>query len=127
VRACLSAIRQTRAIKALAHITGGGFIDNIPRVLPPGLAVHIALDRVPALPVFQWLATTGQVSEQEMLRTFNCGIGMVAVLDARNADAAIAALAKQGEKVVRLGEVIAAKAGGAVSFGGRLDLAWPPR
>jgi phosphoribosylformylglycinamidine cyclo-ligase len=127
VRACLHAMRETRAIKALAHITGGGFVDNIPRVLPPGLAVHTALDRVPVLPVFQWLATTGQVSQQEMLRTFNCGIGMVAVLDAGNADAAITALAKHGDKVVRLGEVIAAKSGSAVSFSGQLDLSWPPR
>jgi phosphoribosylformylglycinamidine cyclo-ligase len=126
VRACLAAIRETRAIKALAHITGGGFIDNIPRVLPSGFSVRIALDRVPVLPVFKWLAATGKISEQEMLRTFNCGIGMVAVLDAGNADAAIACLTKHGEKVVRLDDVIAAQGtvqgSGAVSFSGHLNL-----
>jgi phosphoribosylformylglycinamidine cyclo-ligase len=130
VRACLAAMRETKAIKALAHITGGGFIDNIPRVLPPGLAVRIALDRVPVLPVFQWLAATGKISEQEMLRTFNCGIGMVVVLDASQADAAIACLSRHGETVVRLGEVIAgqgtAQGGGAVNFSGHLNLSWPP-
>ena len=125
VRSCLAAIRETKAVKALAHITGGGFIDNIPRVLPPGFAVRLELDRVPVLPVFKWLAATGQVAEHEMLRTFNCGIGMVALLDRNNADAAIASLTKHGEKVVRLGEVVAAKDGGAVSFGGQLDLSWP--
>jgi phosphoribosylformylglycinamidine cyclo-ligase len=130
VRACLAAMRETKAITALAHITGGGFIDNIPRVLPPGLAVRIALDRVPVLPVFQWLAATGKISEQEMLRTFNCGIGMVVVLDASQADAAIACLTRHGETVVRLGEVIAgqgtAQGGGAVNFSGHLNLSWPP-
>jgi phosphoribosylformylglycinamidine cyclo-ligase len=127
VRSCLAAIRESKAVKAFAHITGGGFIDNIPRVLPPGLAVRLQLDRVPVLPVFKWLAATGKLAEQEMLRTFNCGIGMVAVLDAGTADAAIAAFAKHGEHVVRLGEVVAADGDGAVSFTGKLDLAWPSR
>src|ERR1700723_4767508 len=72
VRSCLAAIRQTKAVKALAHITGGGFVDNIPRVLPQGFTVAAKLDRVPVLPVFKWLAAKGDISEQEMLRTFNC-------------------------------------------------------
>jgi phosphoribosylformylglycinamidine cyclo-ligase len=125
VRSCLTTIRETKAVKALAHITGGGFIENIPRVLPPGFAARLELDRVPVLPVFKWLAATGKIAEQEMLRTFNCGIGMVVVLDSNNADAAIASFSKHGEKVVRLGQVIAAQAGGAVSFAGQLDLSWP--
>jgi phosphoribosylformylglycinamidine cyclo-ligase len=127
VRSCLAAIRDSKAVKALAHITGGGLTENIPRVLPPGLAVRLQLDRVPVLPVFKWLAATGNVGEKEMLRTFNCGIGMVAVLDPKKADAAIACLTKHGEKVVPLGEVVAAEAGGAVAFTGHLDLSWPPR
>jgi phosphoribosylformylglycinamidine cyclo-ligase len=125
VRSCLAAIRDSKAVKALAHITGGGFVENIPRVLPPGLGVRVALERVPVLPVFKWLAATGEIAEQEMLRTFNCGIGMVAVLDNSKAEAAIESFAKHGDKVVRLGEVVAAEGGSAVSFSGRLDLTWP--
>ena len=105
VQSCLAAIRATKAVKALAHITGGGFIDNIPRVLPHGLSVAIDLDRVPVLPVFKWLAAAGKIGELEMLRTFNCGIGMIAVLDRAAAEAAIKQFAAGGETVVRLGEV----------------------
>ena len=123
VRSCLAAIRTTKAVKALAHITGGGFVENIPRVLPAGLGVVLNLDRVPVLPVFKWLAAAGKVSEREMLRTFNCGIGMVAVLDRAGADAAAKVLIENGETVVALGEVVAADAG-AVSFRGHLDLSW---
>jgi phosphoribosylformylglycinamidine cyclo-ligase len=124
VQSCLAAIRGSKAVKALAHITGGGFIDNIPRVLPDGFAVSIDLDRIPTLPVFKWLATAGKISEREMLRTFNCGIGMIAVLEARSAQAAIDQFAAKGETVVRLGEVVSNTGGDAVSFRGRLDLAW---
>ena len=63
VKSCLAAIRETKAVKALAHITGGGFPDNIPRVLPKGLGVALDLARVPVLPVFRWLAATGGVAE----------------------------------------------------------------
>ena len=122
VRSCLAAIRTTKAVKALAHITGGGFIENIPRVLPAGLAVSLQLDRVAVLPVFKWLAAAGDVGENEMLRTFNCGIGMVAVLDRSGADAASECFAKNGETVIRLGEVVAAGGGSAVAFRGHLDL-----
>src|SRR5579863_7283885 len=97
VQSCLTAIRTTGAVKALAHITGGGFIDNIPRVLPPGLSVALDLDRVPVQPVFKWLAAAGGVSEREMLRTFNCGVGMVAVLAADAAEKACAEFAASGE------------------------------
>src|ERR1700693_3632202 len=88
VRSCLAAIRETRAVKALAHITGGGFVDNIPRVLPEGVGVSLDLDRVPVLPVFKWLAASGKITEAEMLRTFNCGIRMMAVLDPAAVDLA---------------------------------------
>jgi phosphoribosylformylglycinamidine cyclo-ligase len=123
VRSCLAAIRATKAVKALAHITGGGFVENIPRVLPADLGVVLNLDRVPVLPVFKWLAAAGKVSEREMLRTFNCGIGMVAVLDRGGADAVAKVLIENGERVVTLGEVVAADAG-VVSFRGHLDLSW---
>jgi len=124
VRSCLAALRETKAVKALSHITGGGFIENIPRVLPQGFAVSLQLDRVPVLPVFKWLATAGNISEHEMLRTFNCGIGMVAVLDRDTADTACERFAKNGETVVRLGEVVAASGGDRVGFRGHLDLSF---
>ena len=122
VQSCLAAIRKTKAVKALAHITGGGFIDNIPRVLPDGLAVSLDLDRVPVQPVFKWLAKSGQVSEHEMLRAFNCGIGMVAVLDPDAADAACERFTANGETVVRLGEVITSSGEARADFRGHLDL-----
>jgi phosphoribosylformylglycinamidine cyclo-ligase len=124
VRSCLAAIRETGAVKALAHITGGGFTDNIPRVLPPGLAVSVDLDRVPVLPVFKWLAAAGKVGEQEMLRTFNCGVGMAAVLEPNAAGAASEHFTANGETVIRLGEVIVSTGEARVDYRGRLDLSW---
>jgi phosphoribosylformylglycinamidine cyclo-ligase len=123
VQSCLAAIRNTKAVKALAHITGGGFVDNIPRVLPQGFSVTVDLDRVPVLPVFKWLAAAGQIGEMEMLRTFNCGVGMIAILDAGTADAACAQFAAKGETVVRLGEVFKDVGDPKVHFRGKLDLA----
>jgi phosphoribosylformylglycinamidine cyclo-ligase len=124
VRACLTALRETGAIKALAHITGGGFSDNLPRVLPPTLGARIDLARLPVPQVFRWLAAAGGVAEAEMLRTFNCGIGMVAVAGTADAERVAAVLTRAGERVVMLGEVIAAPEGAArVAFRGRLDLA----
>jgi phosphoribosylformylglycinamidine cyclo-ligase len=125
VRSCLAALRDTKAIKALAHITGGGFPDNIPRVLPKGLGARLDLERVPVPPIFRWLADVGTVAEPEMLRTFNCGIGMVAVVAAGEADAVASALVREGEAVVRMGEVVAMTPDTArVVYRGHLDLAW---
>src|SRR5689334_21540444 len=78
----LRALREIVAIKGLVHITGGGFTDNIPRVLPKHLGVGIDLARLPVLPVFKWLAAQGGIAELELLRTFNCGIGMIAIVKA---------------------------------------------
>ncbi len=123
VRPLLQAIRQTGAIKALAHITGGGFTENIPRVLPDGLMARINLDTIAPPPVFSWLARTGGVEATEMLRTFNCGIGMIAVVAQEHADQVTAVLVEAGEQVVRIGQ-IAARANGAagVEYSGKLDL-----
>ena len=110
VRSCLAAIRESGGIRALAHITGGGFTENIPRVLPEGLNVRIDLGRVPLLPIFRWLAATGGIAESEMLRTFNCGIGMVVVAARETSDKVAAIFAREGETVARLGEVIASDA-----------------
>jgi phosphoribosylformylglycinamidine cyclo-ligase len=121
VKSCLAAMRETKALKGLAHITGGGFPDNIPRVLPEGAGVALDLTRVPVPPVFKWLAATGGIAEPEMLRTFNCGIGMIAIVDTAGADAITDVLARAGETVVRLGKVTTAGAQ-RVSYSGRLDL-----
>ena len=79
MKSCLAAIRATKAVKGLAHITGGGFPDNIPRVLPKGLGARIDLAQVPVLPVFKWLAARRRYRADEMLRTFNCGVGMIVI------------------------------------------------
>jgi phosphoribosylformylglycinamidine cyclo-ligase len=123
VASCLKAIRTTKAVKALAHITGGGFPDNIPRVLPKGLGAEIDLTRVPVPPVFQWLASAGNVAQAEMLRTFSCGIGMIAVVAANEAGAVEAGFKTAGETVVRLGTLVPNSADERVHFSGRLDLA----
>jgi phosphoribosylformylglycinamidine cyclo-ligase len=123
VRACLAAIREAGGVKALAHITGGGFTENIPRVLPEGLGVRVELARVPVLPVFKWLASTGGIAESEMLRTFNCGIGMIVVVDPAKVDAVAAMLARESESVTRLGEVVVAPEGAPhVIYDGHLAL-----
>jgi phosphoribosylformylglycinamidine cyclo-ligase len=124
VRSCLRAIRQTGAVKALAHITGGGFTDNIPRVLPHHLGVAIDLARLPVLPVFKWLAERGNIAEGELLRTFNCGIGMVAIVEPEAVKAVSEVLADAGESVTPLGKVIAAEGEHRVVYNGHLDLSW---
>jgi phosphoribosylformylglycinamidine cyclo-ligase len=125
VASCLAAIRESAAVKALVHITGGGFPDNIPRVLPKGLGVEINLARIPVKPVFRWLAVAGGVAEPEMLRTFNCGIGMIAIVEAGTADAVAAVLERRGEQVVHLGEVVERaieEPAGIVAYRGRLAI-----
>jgi phosphoribosylformylglycinamidine cyclo-ligase len=121
VKSCLAAIRETKAVKALAHITGGGFPDNIPRVLPQGTGVTLDLAAVPVPPVFKWLAVQGNVAQSEMLRTFNCGIGMVLVVAPAEAVAVKAVLEREGEKVIRLGEITQADSA-SVAYTGTLDL-----
>ncbi|KRE12594.1 phosphoribosylformylglycinamidine cyclo-ligase [Bosea sp. Root483D1] len=122
VKSLLQALKAAPGIKALAHITGGGFPDNIPRVLPDDLGVAIDLPAIPVPPVFGWLASVGGVAEREMLRTFNCGIGMIVVAEAAQAEAVMAALTEAGEKPVRLGEVTARGADEAVAYRGKLAL-----
>jgi phosphoribosylformylglycinamidine cyclo-ligase len=118
----LAAIRATGAIKGLVHVTGGGFPDNIPRVLPSGVGVRLDLDAIPAPPVFGWLAKTGGVAEAEMLRTFNCGIGMIAIVGEDDGEQVEQALRTAGEAPLRIGEVIAAAGGERVQTAGRLRL-----
>jgi len=117
VKPLLAAIRASDGIKALAHITGGGFPDNIPRVLPEGLAAEINLDAIDVPAVFSWLAKTGGVEPLEMLRTFNCGIGMIAVVTPDKVDEVIAALTKEGENVTTLGRMVKRESEGVVYQG----------
>ena len=96
-------------IKALAHITGGGFLENIPRVLPEGARALVAAPTLP--PLFDWLRGTGGVAAAEMARTFNCGTGMVLAVERAEADAVIKALAEAGERGEVVGEIIAGTRG----------------
>jgi phosphoribosylformylglycinamidine cyclo-ligase len=122
VKACLAAIRESKAVKALAHITGGGFPDNIPRILPKGLGARIDLARVPVRPVFEWLAREGGIEQNEMLRTFNCGIGMIVVVAPGDASAVAKIFARAGETTVTLGSVIRADGDQRVAYDGQLNL-----
>ncbi|PXA88018.1 phosphoribosylformylglycinamidine cyclo-ligase [Caulobacter sp. D4A] len=123
VKPLLKAIRETGALKALAHITGGGFPENIPRVLPKHLAAEVDLDSIPVPPVFSWLAKTGGVEPKEMLRTFNCGIGMIVVVASENAQAVTDILTNEGEIVVPLGRMVERSEGATgVIYQGTLGL-----
>jgi len=122
VKPLLKAIRETASIKALAHITGGGLPENLPRVLPASLSAVVDLSAIPVPSVFSWLAKTGGIAEPEMLRTFNCGIGMVAVVAPSEADRLAALLEEAGERTVRLGRLVPATGDERVSFTGSLDL-----
>ena len=108
VKPLLPLIRAGR-IKALAHITGGGFLENIPRVLPAGSRALVAAPTLP--PLFDWLREQGGVAAAEMARTFNCGTGMVLVVERSEADAVIAALIDAGEQASVIGEIIAGQKG----------------
>ena len=108
VKALLAALRATPHIKALAHVTGGGFPENLPRVLPKGLGIDLDLSAINVQPVFGWLAKTGNVEPSEMIRAFNCGIGMIVVTAAANVSDVERALIDAGEHPVRIGKVVAA-------------------
>lgn len=104
VKQCLAAVRAG-GVHALAHITGGGLTENPPRVLPEGLACEIDLNAWQLPPVFRWLATTAQMAESELLKTFNCGIGMMLVVSADRAAEITALLQAEGETVYQLGRI----------------------
>lgn len=112
VKPLLAAIRATGgsgpagAIKALSHITGGGLSENLPRVMPKDAAARIDLSTFEAPAVFGWLAKTGHLNDTEMLRTFNCGIGMVAVVSRAQADHVMSALKSAGEDPIVIGDII---------------------
>ncbi|MFY9880206.1 MAG: phosphoribosylformylglycinamidine cyclo-ligase [Pseudolabrys sp.] len=122
VNACITAIRETKAVKGMAHITGGGFPDNIPRILPKGLGARIDLTQITVPPVFQWLAREGNIAQNEMLRTFNCGIGMTVVTAPGEVDALTKTFERSGETAVVLGTVTKETGDQRVIYHGSLDL-----
>jgi phosphoribosylformylglycinamidine cyclo-ligase len=122
VRPLLHALKAKAPIKALAHITGGGFPENLPRVLPKHLGIVLDLTSLPVLPVFRWLAKSGGIAETEMLRTFNCGIGMIVIAARDVADEVASALSSAGETSIRIGEVCTAGSGPRVVTRGHLAL-----
>ncbi len=122
VKPLLAALKATDKIAALAHITGGGFPDNLPRVLPKGLGVTLDLAAIPLPDVFRWLAQAGGLAQSEMARTFNCGIGMVVVASRQGAGEAEAALRAAGERPVKIGEIVEAAEGERVLMNGALRL-----
>jgi phosphoribosylformylglycinamidine cyclo-ligase len=117
VKNALAAI-ATGGVKGLAHITGGGITDNLPRCLPDGLDGQVDLSRWSPLPVFPWLAKTGGVAQAEMLRAFNCGLGMIAVADEAHADAVIAAF----DGGTRIGTLVAGPGEAKVRYTSTLKL-----
>ena len=112
VKPILATLEQV-SIKGMAHITGGGLTENIPRVLPAGLQAVVESKSWTRPPLFQWLQTAGNISDDEMHRVFNCGIGMVVIVSAENADKALEILTAQGETVSVLGSVHALPEGQA--------------
>jgi phosphoribosylformylglycinamidine cyclo-ligase len=98
-------LTRTLPVRGLAHITGGGLTDNIPRALPEGLEVVLDRKRWHRDPLFDWIARVSQLGHAEMYRTFNCGIGMVAIVPPDAADGAVKLLSERGEKATVIGEV----------------------
>lgn len=104
VKPVLAALKEVR-LKGLAHITGGGLVENVPRVLPENVCAQLEKSAWPRPPVFEWLQENGNVAEAEMHRVFNCGIGMAIVVAPDQAVTAMRALEREGEKVYRIGAI----------------------
>ena len=118
----LLALHRAGLLKAAAHITGGGLPGNVPRVLPAGVAAEILAGSWSMPPVFAWLAQAGGVVEAEMLRVFNCGLGMVLVVAAADAEAALSHLRASGEAAFRIGQLVPATGEAEVILQGTLGL-----
>ena len=116
VRSCLAAIKSG-GVRALAHITGGGLSENLPRILPDDQAAALDVNSWPVPPVFDWLAQQGGIDDTEMRRTFNCGIGMAVVVAPQSAAEIQSILEAHGETVHRIGTTVARGMGPAVQFG----------
>ncbi|MGZ6021903.1 MAG: phosphoribosylformylglycinamidine cyclo-ligase [Rhizomicrobium sp.] len=121
IKSGLAAIRAG-GVKGLAHITGGGITENFPRPLPDGLDAEIDLSCWTPPPVFGWLARQAGIAEREMLRTFNCGLGLIAIVAPESAGHVIDAFQEGGEKAMRVGHLIAGEGEAKVRFKGALKL-----
>jgi len=121
VQPVLKAIRETGAIKALAHITGGGLSENVPRILPAPLAARIDLDKINVPPLFGWIAQAGGMERAELLRTFNLGIGMVLVCAEAETGALISHLEASGETAHLIGVLETARTAERIVFSGSLE------
>ncbi len=121
VKSVLSVIRSTGAVKALAHVTGGGITENLPRVLPAGTIARIDLSNLIVPPVFRWLASVGAVAPEEMLRAFNCGVGMAVVVPVDREEEVADAFAAAGETVIRLGVIEPGTGAAHVVYDGAAD------
>ncbi len=124
VKSCLAAIRAGK-VKALAHITGGGLVENVPRVLPTGTRAEIDATAWPLPPVFGWMKELAKIDAHELSRTFNCGIGMVAVVAPTDAEDAMRILIEGGETVYPIGYILARQGDEAQSRVINVDRAWP--
>lgn len=107
----LLALMEKVDVKAVSHITGGGFYENIPRMLTDGLSVKIKKDNIPVLPIFKLMQRVGNIPEHDMFNTFNMGVGMIIAVAKEDADKALEVLAANGEDAVVLGEVISGNDG----------------
>jgi phosphoribosylformylglycinamidine cyclo-ligase len=109
------ALMRAIPVKGMAHVTGGGLVENVPRMLPDGVAAHLDKARWRRPAIFDWLQREGNVAEAEMHRVFNCGIGMAIVVAERDADAALAALASHGERATAIGRIVPRVPGAAAT------------
>ena len=117
VKGAVAAIAEGDVLRGLAHITGGGLTENLPRMMPEGLGAEVNLSAWPLPPVFQWLAAQGGIETHELLKTFNCGIGMVAAVPEDKVDDATSAFSQDGHEVIEIGRVIE---GEGVTYRGQL-------
>jgi len=121
VRSALEALR-VGGVKGFAHITGGGITENLPRALPEGMDADVDLDSWTPSPVFGWMAKSAGIAAPEMLRTFNCGIGMVAVVSEKSSGHVIEAFQQCGDKAMRLGHLVPGSGEAKVTYRGTLKL-----
>ncbi len=122
VKAILAVLAK-HAVKGFAHVTGGGLTENIPRAVPDGLDIEIDLTTWKLPRLFSWLQSLGGIAAEEMVRTFNCGVGMIAIVAAEDADAVLASFREAGETPFRIGRLIAGDGEAKVVYRGMLEAA----